>query len=118
MLGAHVRTYEGGGTHRHLVRGLGAQRPGRRVVGDFNYWDGRAHPMRPLGSSGVWELFVPDVGDGTQYKYEILGADGVWRQKADPMAFHTEVPPATASVVFESSYYLGRRRLDGRARRA
>ena len=59
---------------------------GVRVVGDFNYWDGRAHPMRSLGPSGVWELFVPGVGDGTRYKFEVLGADGVWREKADPMA--------------------------------
>ncbi|MDX6223135.1 MAG: 1,4-alpha-glucan branching enzyme, partial [Frankiales bacterium] len=47
---------------------------GVRVVGDFNHWDGRAHPMRALGSSGVWELFIPGIGDGTIYKYEILGA--------------------------------------------
>ena len=61
------------------------------MVGDFNGWDGRAHPMRSLGSTGVWELFVPDVGAGTRYKFEILGRDGVWRQKADPMARCTEV---------------------------
>jgi 1,4-alpha-glucan branching enzyme len=60
--------------------------------------------MRALGSSGVWELFVPDVGHGSRYKYEILGRDRVWRQKADPLAFATETPPATASVVFESSH--------------
>jgi 1,4-alpha-glucan branching enzyme len=73
---------------------------GVRLVGDFNYWDGRAHPMRGMGSSGVWELFVPGIGDGTHYKFEVLGRDGVWRQKADPVAFATEIPPATASVVF------------------
>ena len=66
---------------------------GVRVAGDFNFWDGRAHPMRQLGSSGVWELFVPDVGKGTMYKFEVLGADGVWREKADPLASHTQVPP-------------------------
>ena len=77
---------------------------GVRVAGAFNYWDSQGFPMRSMGSSGVWELFVPGVGSGTSYKYEILGADGVWRQKADPMAFHTEVPPATASVVYESTY--------------
>ena len=63
--------------------------------------------MRMLGSSGVWELFVPDVGKGTMYKFEVLGADGVWRQKADPLAAHTQVPPERASVVFESSYTWG-----------
>jgi 1,4-alpha-glucan branching enzyme len=77
---------------------------GVRVVGDFNHWDGRAHPMRSLGSSGLWELFVPGVGDGTRYKYEVLGADRVWRRKADPMARYAERPPATASMVFTSTY--------------
>ena len=80
---------------------------GVRIKGDFNSWDGREHPMRQLGSSGIWELFVPDVGSGTKYKFLILGADGQWREKADPMAFHTETPPATSSVVFESSYTWG-----------
>ena len=80
---------------------------GVRVKGDFNSWDGREHPMRQLGSSGVWELFVPDVGTGTKYKFLVLGADGQWREKADPMAFHTETPPATSSVVFESAYTWG-----------
>jgi 1,4-alpha-glucan branching enzyme len=60
--------------------------------------------MRSLGSSGVWELFIPGLGVGTRYKFEVLGRDGYWREKADPMAFATEVPPATASVVAESRY--------------
>ena len=77
------------------------------MVGDFNSWDGRIHPMRQLGTSGVWELFVPDVGTGTRYKVSLLGADGVWREKADPLAFATEVPPATSSVVTESAYEWG-----------
>ena len=77
------------------------------MKGSFNSWDGREHPMRQLGTSGVWELFVPDVGTGTGYKFAVLGADGQWREKADPMAFHTEVPPATSSVVFESTYEWG-----------
>jgi 1,4-alpha-glucan branching enzyme len=80
---------------------------GVRVVGDFNHWDGRAHPMRSLGSSGVWELFVPGIGEGTLYKYEVFGADGVRRQKADPMAQATEQSPATASRVFTSTYEWG-----------
>jgi 1,4-alpha-glucan branching enzyme len=78
-----------------------------RIKGDFNDWDGREHPMRQLGTSGVWELFVPDVGSGTAYKYVILGVDGVWREKADPMASWAEVPPQSASRVFESSYEWG-----------
>jgi 1,4-alpha-glucan branching enzyme len=63
--------------------------------------------MRSLGSSGVWELFVPGVGKWAKYKFNILGADSVWRQKADPLAFATEAPPATASVVFTSGYKWG-----------
>ena len=77
---------------------------GVRVTGDFNFWDGRAHPMRSLGGAGVWELYVPDVGAGTRYKYSICGPDGEWREKADPMAVLAETPPATASVVYESAY--------------
>ncbi|MFC5178458.1 1,4-alpha-glucan branching protein GlgB [Nocardioides taihuensis] len=80
---------------------------GVRVKGDFNSWDGREHPMRQLGRSGVWELFVPGAGSGTAYKFAILGADGQWREKADPMAYFAEVPPQTASKVFESSYTWG-----------
>ncbi|MBN9618529.1 MAG: 1,4-alpha-glucan branching protein GlgB, partial [Actinobacteria bacterium] len=75
--------------------------------GWFDYWDGRALPMRSLGSSGVWEIFVPDVGEGARYKFQVLGADGQWRYKADPMAFATEVPPATASVIATSRYEWG-----------
>jgi 1,4-alpha-glucan branching enzyme len=75
-----------------------------RVVGDFNFWSGRTHAMRSLGSTGVWELFVPGVVAGAVYKFEILGADGAWRQKADPLARSAEVPPATGSVVVEESF--------------
>ncbi len=106
VLGAHTRTYE---TFTGPVNGTtfavwAPNARGVRLVGDFNSWDGRAHPMRALGSTGVWELFVPDIGDGTRYKYEVLGTDGVRRQKADPLAYCTEHPPATASVVFTSTY--------------
>ena len=102
VMGAHVRSYE---TAIGVVSGVSfavwaPNAQGVRVVGDFNYWDGTAHPMRSLGSTGIWELYVPDIGDGTIYKFQILGRDGVWREKADPFAFATEVPPATGSVVF------------------
>ena len=80
---------------------------GVRLEGDFNSWDGREHPMRQLGSSGVWELFMPGVGAGAGYKYVILGADGEWREKADPMAFWAEMPPATSSRVYESTHEWG-----------
>src|ERR1700760_4073338 len=72
---------------------------GVRVIGDFNHWNGQGHPMRSLGGSGIWELFIPDVTENTRYKYDICGPDGTWRAKADPMARGTERPPATASVV-------------------
>jgi 1,4-alpha-glucan branching enzyme len=105
-LGAHVRTYDtpGGQVTGTSFAVWAPNARGVRLIGDFDYWDGRALPMRVLGSSGVWEIFVPDVGDGCRYKFQILGADNVWRDKADPMAFGTETPPATASVVTTSNY--------------
>lgn len=70
------------------------------VVGDFNAWDGRRHPMRLRYEAGVWELFVPRLKAGDRYKFEIMGPSGhVLPQKADPLARQTELPPATASVV-------------------
>ncbi|MDP3969677.1 MAG: 1,4-alpha-glucan branching protein GlgB [Nocardioides sp.] len=106
VLGSHVRRYDGplGPVTGTSFAVWAPSARAVRVKGDFNSWDGREHPMRQLGSSGVWELFVPDVGSGAQYKFAILGADGTWHDKADPMAFHTQVPPETASVVFESGY--------------
>ncbi|MGB3807347.1 MAG: 1,4-alpha-glucan branching protein GlgB [Erythrobacter sp.] len=69
------------------------------VVGDFNSWDGRRNPMRLRHDAGVWELFIPRLGPGERYKFEVAGADGAVIQKADPLARRTELPPATASVV-------------------
>jgi 1,4-alpha-glucan branching enzyme len=105
-LGAHVRTYQ---TPHGPVTGVSfavwaPNARGVRVSGDFDYWQRRAYPMRSLGASGVWELFVPGVGSGTKYKFALLGADGLWREKADPLAFAAEAPPGTASVVFRSDY--------------
>ena len=102
VLGAHVRAY-GEVTGTSLAVWAPNAR-GVRAIGDFNHWDGRGHPMRSLGSSGVWEIFLPGVGDGTRYKFDICGPDGQWRRKADPMASLAERPPATASVVYTSSY--------------
>jgi 1,4-alpha-glucan branching enzyme len=101
VLGAHVRTYDtpGGSVTGTSFAVWAPNARGVRVTGDFDHWSGAGTPMRSLGSSGVWELFVPGVGEGTRYKFQILGQDGVWREKADPMAFFSEVPPATASVV-------------------
>ena len=109
VLGAHVRRFDS--TFGPIVgTSFAVWAPnaiGVRVIGDFNFWNGAAHPMRSLGASGVWELFVPGVTAGARYKFQVLGRDGVWRDKADPLAFFAEVPPANASVVFESSYSWG-----------
>ncbi|PVG83382.1 1,4-alpha-glucan branching enzyme [Nocardioides gansuensis] len=106
VLGAHVQRLESGVTGTSFaVWAPSAQ--GVRIKGEFNSWDGREHPMRQLGVSGVWELFVPDVGAGTHYKFAVLGADGEWHEKADPMAFRSEKAPLTASIVWESSHEWG-----------
>jgi len=97
VLGAHPRTHEGAVGTAFAVWAPNAK--GVRVVGDWNFWDGRAHPMRALGSSGVWELFIPGAGAGARYKYEIVSSAGQLMLKADPLAFATEVPPGTASVI-------------------
>ncbi len=109
VLGAHPRTYDSvaGPVHGTSFAVWAPNATGIRVVGDFNHWDGQSHPMRVIGSSGVWELFVPDVGAGTRYKYAVLGADGHWRTKADPLAMHTQRPPETGSVVYASDYTWG-----------
>ncbi|RVW03678.1 1,4-alpha-glucan branching protein GlgB [Rhodococcus spongiicola] len=106
VLGAHTRTYE---TPDGAVRGtsFAVWAPSARgvtVLGEFDLWGGRTFPLRVLGSTGVWEVFVPDVGVGEMYKFRIHGRDGNVRDKADPMAFATETPPATASVVAESTH--------------
>ncbi|WP_281976819.1 1,4-alpha-glucan branching protein GlgB [Pseudorhizobium flavum] len=106
------------GTHYDLARALGAQpmevedvsgvrfavwAPNARrvsVVGDFNAWDGRRHPMRLRASAGIWELFVPRLGPGERYKFEIIDRNGhTLPQKADPVARASEAAPSTASIV-------------------
>lgn len=101
-LGARPMTHQGVTGTRFTVWAPNAR--GVRVVGDFNHWDGTACAMRSLGSSGVWELFLPGVGEGALYKFEITRPDGSRTLRADPMARRTEVPPATASVVAESHH--------------
>ncbi|MFD8766958.1 1,4-alpha-glucan branching enzyme [Streptomyces mirabilis] len=101
-LGAHPMTHQGVTGTRFTVWAPNAQ--GVRVCGDFCHWDGTAYPMRSLGSSGVWELFMPGIGEGTPYKFDITRPDGTHTMRADPMARRTEVPPATASIVTESSH--------------
>ena len=105
-LGSHLHTEstalgESSGT-RFAVWAPNAQAV--RVVGEMNHWNGVAHAMRVMGSTGVWEIFIPGVDAGTKYKYEILTKDGHWITKIDPLARQTELPPATASIVTESTY--------------
>lgn len=80
----------------------------RRVslVGDFNHWDGRTNPMRSLGQSGIWELFVPGLSAGARYKFEIKTQEGEILLKADPFAFSSELRPATASVVADLTEHV------------
>jgi 1,4-alpha-glucan branching enzyme len=106
--GRHETLYEKLGAHAQELEGVtgvafAVWAPAARsvsVVGDFNSWDARLHPMRALGKSGVWELFVPDVPEWSAYRFEIRTQTGELREKSDPFAFHTETPPANASKVF------------------
>ncbi|WP_030989716.1 1,4-alpha-glucan branching enzyme [Streptomyces sp. NRRL WC-3744] len=104
-LGAEPMVHQGVAGTRFTVWAPNAQ--GVRVAGDFTYWDGTQYPMRSLGASGVWELFLPGIGEGTRYKFEIASRYGHRFLKADPMARGTEVPPDTASVVTSSHYEWG-----------
>jgi 1,4-alpha-glucan branching enzyme len=97
LLGAHVREHEGVAGTAFAVWAPAARAVS--VVGDFNRWDGRVNAMRSLGSSGIWEIFLPGVGESTRYKFEIHGPNGEFLLKADPYAFEAELPPNSASIV-------------------
>ncbi len=111
--GSHLRLYEKLGAHQAIVEG----KPGTRfavwapnaeqvsVVGDWNGWKRSSHPLAPRGNSGIWEAFVPDVGIGAVYKFHIRSRTGDYQvDKADPFAIRSEVPPHTASVVWNLDY--------------
>jgi len=110
--GNHTRIYEKLGAHpmrigssdgvHFAVWAPNAQRVS--VVGDFNNWDGRCHPMRSLGSSGVWEIFIPAAREGHHYKFELRTREGHILVKIDPFGLCFEVPPLTASIVTSSAY--------------
>ncbi|MGB8508094.1 MAG: 1,4-alpha-glucan branching protein GlgB [Pyrinomonadaceae bacterium] len=101
-LGAHVQTF---GTLKGVSFAVWAPgADGISVVGSFNNWDGRLHPMRRLGTSGIWELFIPDIEPGALYKYEIRRRGSLPFLKTDPYALYTEVPPATSSIVYEPQF--------------
>jgi 1,4-alpha-glucan branching enzyme len=102
-LGAHPRTVDGVAGVGFAVWAPNARRAS--VVGDFCGWDGRIFPMRMLGSSGVWELFIPDIGPNALYRFEFLTREGALRLKTDPFAAKMEQSPGTASIVQASDTY-------------
>ncbi len=104
VLGAHVRRDENG---ELLGTAFSVWAPNARAVSlisDINFWDKNTHPMIRLGSSGIWEIFIPDIAAGVKYKFAICGIDGRWVDHADPLARQAETPPHTASIVNESNY--------------
>jgi 1,4-alpha-glucan branching enzyme len=112
--GTFLRAFEKLGAHRVTAGGMvgihfAVWAPNAAqvsLIGDFNGWDGRVHPMRNLGPSGVWEIFIPGLADGEKYKYEIRTRSGAVLKKADPYGVSFEVPPQSASVVRDISNYI------------
>ncbi|MEI6670004.1 MAG: 1,4-alpha-glucan branching protein GlgB [Acidobacteriota bacterium] len=98
-LGAHAATFDAVAGLHFAVWAPNAR--GVRVVGDFNAWTGDAHVMQMVGRSGIWALFVPGLGMGEKYKYEVHGADGAVTLKADPYALRFEVPPRSATIAWD-----------------
>ena len=120
VLGAHPRTFT---TPDGVVDGVSfavwaPNAKGVSLIGEFNHWDGNEAPMRMLGSTGVWELFWPGFPADGLYKFRVHGADGSVTERADPMAFATEVPPQTGVAGHRERLHVGRRRLDDAARAA
>src|SRR5579862_2872102 len=111
--GTHNRVFEKLGAHRIRVGSttgvhfaVWAPNADRvSLVGDFNGWDGRVHPMRLLAPAGVWEVFIPDLPDGEKYKFEIRTRTGAILTKTDPFARAFEAPPQSAAIVHDTSTY-------------
>ena len=112
--GSHYKTYEKLGAHVMEINGIrgvhfAVWAPNARrtsVIGDFNRWDGRRHPMRVLGSSGIWEIFIPGLKEGDIYKFEIKSKINKYILiKADPYAFYFEMRPKSASIVYDINKY-------------
>ncbi len=105
--GTHLRPYEKMGAHAETIDSVDGTRftvwaPNARrvaVVGEFNYWDGRRHPMRFRSETGLWELFIPGAVPGQLYKFELIDAHGELKIKADPYAFEAQMRPQSASVI-------------------
>lgn len=112
--GNHRRLYDVLGAHRRVVDGVAGinfavwapDAKGVSLVGEFNQWDRRRNPMRKLeGASGIWELFIPELGAGTLYKFAVTGQNNHTTDRCDPLGFFAEVPPRTASVVADLNQY-------------
>jgi 1,4-alpha-glucan branching enzyme len=111
--GKHRHAYRFFGSHLHTTAGVEgvlfavwAPNASRvSVVGDFNQWDGRCHPMRSRGGSGVWELFIPDIGAGALYKFEIRNSNGDVSLRTDPYGNYFQMRPENASIVVPESDY-------------
>jgi 1,4-alpha-glucan branching enzyme len=103
-LGAHVRRDETGGLIGVAFSVWAPNAQAVSLICDHNFWDKKTHQMVRIGSTGIWEIFIPDIGAGVKYKFAIAGADGRWIDHADPMSRATEIPPLTASIVEESQY--------------
>lgn len=103
VMGARVATLEGHDGVKFIVWAPNAEAVA--LVADFNHWDGSVNPMRSLGGSGVWELFVPGLEEGEKYKFEIRTKEGALLVKADPFATYSEMRPKTASIVFDVDRY-------------
>jgi 1,4-alpha-glucan branching enzyme len=102
-LGSHMMTRNGEAGTNFAVWAPNADRVS--VIGEFNGWDPRSHPLEPRGHSGIWEKWIPKVGKGTIYKYHIISRHGGYRvDKADPFAVHHETPPKTGSIVWDLDY--------------
>jgi 1,4-alpha-glucan branching enzyme len=116
--GSHYRLYQKLGAHRVARDGVegvyfAVWAPNAEhvcVIGDFNYWDKNNHPLQQRGFSGVWEGFIPGIGPGQKYKFQVYSRhNGYQIDKADPLAFYNEVPPNTASIVWDLDYQWGDR---------
>ncbi|MEA3548610.1 MAG: 1,4-alpha-glucan branching protein GlgB [Thermodesulfobacteriota bacterium] len=111
--GTHYQIYDKLGAHQTEINGIEGTifrvwAPAARrvsVLGDFNYWDGRVHQMRVLGNSGIWELFIPGIGQNDIYKFELRTQNKDILEKADPFQFYAELRPKTASVVWDINTY-------------
>src|SRR5581483_1975313 len=102
-LGGHLRTIDGVAGASFAVWAPNAQRIS--VVGDFNDWDGRAHQMRSLGASGVWEIFIPGASEGAHYKFEVRNLHGHIVLKTDPYGFFFETPPKNAAILWNNKKF-------------